>query len=46
MLVSVKLTTNTDANRFSCSRYGIESDSRSLIHLQILIGIKMLLPLK
>ena len=46
MPVSVKLTTNTDADKFSYSRYGIESDSRSLIHFQILIGVKMLLPLK
>ena len=46
MLMSVRLTTTTDANRFSCSRYGIESDSRSRIHLQILIGVKILLPLK
>ena len=46
MLVFVKLTTNTDADKFSYSRYGIESDSRSLIHFQILIGVKMILPLK
>ena len=40
---AVKLTKNADPDKYSYSRYGIGFDSRSLFHIQVLVGAKLLL---